>query len=97
LKLDECVEINVIGYDNEYFQPNVTMRCESQSLQQISATLSLNGETTTISGSFAANAVVQLGQIKMGDNKFGLLCLTDISGATEVKCTGPSLQLNFFH
>jgi len=90
LKVDECVEIYVLGYTNNLFLTNLIMRCEAQGTQSdVSVTLSLNGKSTTTTGSFVVLPIVQLGKIKLGDNDFGSLCLTAISGASSVKCTGP--------
>jgi hypothetical protein len=91
LSLDECVEINVMGYTDQYNLPDVIMRCETQGTQaSASVTVSLNGKTTTTSGSYSVQPLVSLGKMKMGDNEFGTLCVTALSGATGLKCTGPS-------
>jgi len=92
LKADECVEINVMGYNDQYNLPNVIMRCETQGTQaSASVSISLNGAApTTTSGSWSVQPIVQLGKIKVGDNEFGNLCVTALSGATGLKCTGPS-------
>jgi len=91
LGLNECVEINVVEYTDQYNLPNVIMRCETQgTAASASVTLSLNGEPTTASGSWSVQPIIQLGKIKLGNNELGTLCLTEISGATGVKCTGPA-------
>lgn len=91
LKADECVEINVMGYNDQYNLPTVIMRCETQGTQaSASVTVALNGKSTTTSGSWSVQPQVQLGKIKVGDNEFGTLCVTAISGASGLKCTGPS-------
>jgi hypothetical protein len=91
LKVDECVEINVMGYTDQYNTPEVIMRCETQGTQQsASVTMALNGKATTTTGSYSVQPLVSLGKIKVGDNEFGTLCVTALSGATGVKCTGPS-------
>jgi len=90
LKIDECVEINVIGYNNQYDLPNVIMRCKTEGTQQnASVTISLNGRGKTYTGSYTVDPLVELGKIKLGDNYFGTLCITALSGATSIKCTGP--------
>jgi hypothetical protein len=79
LKKDECVEINVVGYDNPHNLPTVGMRCDVQG----TATVSVNGKSST----FQYNSgLIELGKIKSGDNDFGSLCVTSDS---SVKCKGP--------
>jgi len=91
LRVNECVEINVMGYTNQYLSPNLIMRCETPGISQgnVSVTLSLNGTSKTYSGSIIVQPIVELGKIKLGDNKFGFLCVTDISGVTSINCMGP--------
>jgi hypothetical protein len=89
LSLDECVEINVMGYNDPYNLPTVIMRCETQGTQQnssVTMALNVNGKTTNTIGSYCT---VPLGKIKVGDNVIWYLCVTALSGATGVKCTGP--------
>jgi len=91
LKLDECVEINVMGYTDQYNLPTVMMRCEIQGTQNsVSVTLSLNGKTQSFTGSWGWLSEIILGKLSLGDNEFGTLCVTALSGATGVRCTGPS-------
>ncbi|MDR2584523.1 MAG: hypothetical protein LBC75_13675 [Fibromonadaceae bacterium] len=88
LKVDECVEINVLDYTNQSYLPDLLMRCSGP--YDGSVTLSLNGKSTTITGNSSLYFTVPLGKIKLGDNEFGSLCLTAISGATSIECKGPS-------
>jgi len=88
LKKDECVEINVIGYENPYYLPTLGMRCSSQGGNGLGEfTLSLNGTAKTHIG--ASPVFIELKTIKLGDNELGTLCLTAISGVTGVICSGP--------
>jgi len=90
LNKDECVEVNVVGYDNKDYLPSVVMRCETVGTQQsASATLTLGAKEYSKSGSYSLQIEIPLGTIKVGDNELGTLCLTSVSGATGVKCTGP--------
>jgi hypothetical protein len=95
LKVDECVEIAVLGYTEQFFLPNLIMRCEANgniSSGNVSYTLAFNEKTlATISGSIYVSSQVSLGQIKLGDNDLGTLCLKSVSGTTEVKCDGPTM------
>ena len=93
LKLDECVEINVINYTDQLFLPDkLLMRCEAQGAQNnLSLTLALNGKAQTFTGSWSWNGDIILGKMKLGDNEFGTLCVTALNGAASVRCTGPSL------
>jgi len=88
LKVDECVKINVIAYNEPNLLSTIVMRCETQGTQsEVSVTLSLNGKSITTSGSWYVMRTVELEKIKVGDNEFGSLCLTAISGAMNVRCT----------
>jgi len=91
MKVDECVEINVMGYTDKYNIATVIMRCETQGTQQsASVTLSLNGMPTTTRGDWIVQPIVNLGRINEGDNEFGTLCVTALSGAASVTCKGPT-------
>jgi len=80
LKVDECVELNVIKYDNQYYLPKVGMRCQSNGS---SYTVSINGKSTP-----GTNDLLLLGTMKLGDNEFGTFCLTNLNGsATSIKCS----------
>jgi len=91
LKMDECVEINVLGLDKSH-QAGVelVMRCQaagSENEASVSYTLSLNGgKGTTCTGSYSCNNTVTIGKTKLGDNEFGTLCLTQLAGKSSVKC-----------
>jgi len=90
LKVDECVEIYVLGWTEQHFLPDVRMLCQVVEFGATNVTLSLNGKSTTTTGEgVTVLPYVQLGKIKLGDNEFGSLCLTAISGATSVKCSNP--------
>jgi len=90
LKINECVEINVLGYTQEHSLPKVGMYCTVEDTQNdVSVTLSLDGKSTDGNITDGQGIVVQLGQIKLGDNEFCPLCLTAISGATSIECLGP--------
>jgi len=86
LKVDECVEINVVGWNDQYFLPDVVgMRCSGG---YNSFTVSVNGKSITSS----QGTLIPLGKIKLGDNELGTLCLTSIgSEITSLKCTGPGM------
>jgi hypothetical protein len=87
LKADECVEVSIMGWDNQYHTPTVGMRCDAQgSGGTPSFVVSVNGKNSTISG----NGLVTLGTIKVGDNEFGTLCLISITGASSITCNGPT-------
>jgi hypothetical protein len=91
LKADECVEINVLGYTNSLYLPSLLMRCDTQGNQaSVSVTLALNGKAQTFTGSWVWNGQIDLGKVKVGDNEFGTLCVTALSGATSVRCNGPT-------
>jgi hypothetical protein len=92
LNLNECVEIRVLGYTDQYNLPSLIMRCETLGTQQsASVTLALNGTAKTYNGSLSLQAIVSLGKIELGDNELGTLCVTALNGATSVRCTGPGL------
>ena len=76
LKVDECVELNVYGYDNQHYLPKVGMRCQSNGS---SYTVSINGKSVT-----GSNDILLLGKMKLGDNEFGTFCLTNLSGGTNL-------------
>jgi len=87
LKLDECVEMNVIGYTDQHYLPTMIMRCNAEGAgANVSVTISLNGTGKTYTGSYSWNGEIEIGKVKVGDNEFGTLCLTAVSGATSVKC-----------
>jgi len=93
LKNDECVEISVF-YTNQYLTGNkVVMRCSTgmDAQQNLKGTLLLNGnEIQSFTGSYNWSGTIEIGKINLGANEFGTLCLTNLIGATGVKCTGPS-------
>jgi len=81
---DQCVDVNIYGYDNNYSLPNVGFRC--QSLQQTGAespswTVAVNGVSKS-----GGPDLLSFGKIELGDNAFGTLCLTSMSGAPGIKC-----------
>jgi hypothetical protein len=79
LQKDECVEINVYGYNNQYVLTDVGVRCDSQ----VSSTVTYAGKSKT----FQYNSdLLVLGKLKIGDNEFGTVCVT--SGG-PVTCSGP--------
>jgi len=79
LQKDECVEINVYGYNNQYVLVDVGVRCDSQ----VSSTVTYAGKSKT----FQYNSdLLTLGKLKLGDNEFGTVCVT--SGG-PVTCSGP--------
>jgi len=79
LKVDECVEINVYGYDNQYYLPKVGMRCQSNGSTY---KISINGKEST-----GGNDLLLLGTMKLGDNEFGTFCITSLSGGTgSISC-----------
>jgi hypothetical protein len=87
LEANECVEIRVLEYTNQHNLPNLVMRCEIQGTQQsVSVTLAFNETAKTYTGSFAWIGDISLGKVKLGDNEFGTLCVTALSGATSVRC-----------
>jgi len=91
LKLDECVEINVLGLDKSHQAGvDLVMRCQAagnENEASVSYTLSLNGGTgTKCTGSYSCNNTVSIGKTKLGDNEFGTLCLTQLAGKSSVKC-----------
>ena len=93
LKNDECVEISVF-YTNQYLTGSkVVMRCSTDmgAQQSLKGTLSLNGKVIqSFTGSYNWSGTIEIGKINLYENEFGTLCLTNLSGATSVKCTGPS-------
>jgi len=80
LKKDECVEVNVYGYNNQHYLPDVGMRCQTNN--NTSFTVSVNGKSTTVAG----NGLVPLGKMALNDNEFGTLCLTN---GESIDCSGP--------
>jgi hypothetical protein len=87
LLLDECVEMNILGYTNQHNLPNLIMRCDIfNNTVSPSYTLILNGVAQTPASYINE---IPLGRLNLGDNEFGMLCLTAISGASGVKCSGP--------
>jgi hypothetical protein len=92
LELDECVEINVMVYNNQYDQRPLVMRCEVNGVtEKVSLTLAFDGKAQSFTGSWNWNGPISIGTIRAGNEFGGILCLTALNGATEVKCTGPSL------
>jgi len=90
LEKDDCVGISILNWQDQYDTGfRVVMRCEQRGGAQSmpSYTLSFNGRNKSVSG--YGNEDFELGQIKIGDNDFGALCLTAISNATSVICNGP--------
>jgi len=98
LRDDECVEINVMGYTNDMllhtdqYSQTVKMYCATlpDTQEKVSVTINLNGTSKTYSGSYSVTTNVELGSLKLGDNKFGYLCV-DLSGVSAIKCHGPEL------
>jgi uncharacterized protein (TIGR02145 family) len=88
LEIYECVEIRVLEYTEKSYLPNLAMRCEIQGTQpNVSVTMALNGKATTAIGNgYYVETTISLGKIELGDNEFGSLCVTALSGATSVKC-----------
>jgi hypothetical protein len=84
LQVGECVEIDVMGYNNTGHLSNVVMRCDASYIASALFTVSLNGRSTTFN---SLHFDVSLGTIRLGDNEFGRLCVTDLNGATALKCT----------
>jgi len=91
LKMDECVEINVLGLDKAHQNGiELVMRCQAagnENEANVSYTLSLNGGTgTKCTGSYSCNNTISIGKTHLGDNEFGTLCLTQLAGKSSVKC-----------
>jgi hypothetical protein len=89
LKVDECVEIAVLNYTDQYYLPNLLMRCGASvdaSLSSLSYTLALNEVLYPTNGYTYVSIEVPLGIIKLGNNELGTLCLKSIIGATKVEC-----------
>jgi len=84
LQVGECLEVEVINYDNLYWLPTLIARCQTFPLGYVeSVTISLNGTEETYTETFIS---IDIGKMEMGNNKLGPLCLTAISGATNVEC-----------
>jgi len=80
LKVSECVELTVYGYDNQYYSPKVGMRCQSNGS---SYTVSINGTSTP-----GTSDLLLLGTMKQGDNEFGTFCVTSLSGGSgSISCS----------
>jgi len=85
LKLDECVELTVLGYTNQYNLPDkVVTRCNLATGGQPPFTIELNGKAQTFTNH---NGEITLGKLKLGDNEFGTLCM---KSDKSVVCSGPS-------
>jgi len=79
LQKDECVDVNVYGYNNEYVLVDVGMRCDSQT----ESTITYAGKSKT----FQYNSdLLILGTLKLGTNEFGTVCVTK---GGPVTCSGP--------
>jgi uncharacterized protein (TIGR02145 family) len=85
MNIDECVEIRVLGYANQFELITPVMRCSGSN--QIYVTLALDGTTKTANGQYSVQ--VSLKRLELGDNDFGILCLEAPSNAA-VTCTAPS-------
>jgi hypothetical protein len=90
LLADECVEMNVLKVSEQSkVGVSLVMRCQAggpENVENVSVTLALNGTSKTYNGSWSWNGVIDIGKTKLGDNEFGMLCLTAISGKSNVKC-----------
>jgi len=82
LNVDECVDVTVYGYDNQYYLPKVGMRCQSNGANY---TVKINGKTTP-----GTNDLLILGTMKLQEeNDFGTFCLMSLSGnnaPSSIKC-----------
>jgi len=77
----ECVEVNVYGYNNPHYMPEVGMRCQTSN--NTSFTVTVNGKSTEVKG----NGLIPIGKLEVKDEiYFGTLCLT--TGST-ISCSGP--------
>jgi len=79
LKADECVEISVEGYDNQYHYPTVGMRCQSGNATY---TYTVNGGAAKAGG----HEFILLKKVALGDNDIGTFCIASVSGGTSITC-----------
>jgi len=78
----ECVEINVYGYNNPHYMPEVGMRCQTSNNTSFAVTV--NGKSTEVKG----NGLITIGKLEVKEEiNFGTMCLT--TGST-ITCSGPN-------
>jgi hypothetical protein len=93
LILNECMEMHVNNYTNSWKPGSLGVRCNATGAsKEGSITLTVNGTAKPYSWTnYSWNDLVDLGRTITGtNNDLGKVCLTSMTGATGVACTGPN-------